>query len=113
RPAAPHCPVARVGVFHPVHRGAGVVDEADRFAAVGELPRPVADDVGDGRILGAELVQVRRDDEVAAGIDAGGGEGIGDALVEIPAGDVGGGVAAVVQLDEFFAWVAGRGMVHQ
>ena len=94
-------PVAAVAVGDRGDGGARGVAQFDGFAAVAQLPAEDADDADGGiGVADAERVGVLDDDGVGAVGEDEGGEGGGNAVLELEAGQVQRGVAGVVELDE-------------
>ena len=102
---APQRPVAFAEIRHTVHRLAEVIRQFDFFPAVGQLADPVANDIGDARIIRRKHGGIRRHDEITLGRKRGVREGELDPFGQLPAGQIHRVGARVEQFDPFLARV--------
>ena len=105
-------PIAADAVVDFIHDTSGVVAEQELFAAVAEAAGEGAEEVGEAG-GGGQVRWGRGDhDEAAPGDDGIGGEGVLDAAIERPAGDVEVHRHLVVELHPFQGGLVGGGMIH-
>ena len=94
-------PVALGRVAHLVRRRAGGIDEPDGFAVVGELAKPVADDIFHAGMQLGEPRRVGCNDQPVVGRQRHFAERKPDAGVELPAVERDRLAAKIPKLDEF------------
>ena len=100
-----HGPFAFVGVFHLVDDLAVLVDQFNSLAGVAQVAVPaiVGDVIGDARVGNLEHGRVGGYDQVVTRLERPGGELELDAVADPPTEQVGRRIAAIGQLDVFFA----------
>jgi hypothetical protein len=96
-------PLSFVGVFDLINGVAAVITQPNPLASIAERSDPATDHIRDAGILGGELDSIRSDHEMFADRERGSGvirEGVFDAVVELPAGQVHRAHTPIHDLDE-------------
>ena len=104
--------LALFGIGDEIDAVASGVFEFNVFAGVAQSPLPATDHIRDSRIGCVKCCHVSGDNEVAAGGEGGGGEGVVRATAKLPASEVHGLAAAMVKLDPFLIVALSHGMIH-